>query len=125
MAFVASFWARAAACVLALLLIAAASGSVAAQGVTRFGPAPGDENAPVLLKADEITYDEALSVVTARGHVEISQGERVLLADVVSYNQKTEVMTASGNVSLLEPTGEVYFSDYAEFTNEMRDGVIS
>lgn len=125
MAFVALFLIRTAACALVLLLIAAGSGSASAQGITRFGPAPGDENAPVLLKADEITYDEDLSVVTARGHVEISQGERVLLADVVSYNQKTEVMTASGNVSLLEPTGEVYFSDYAEFTNEMRDGVIS
>lgn len=84
-----------------------------------------DTTQPALIKADEITYDESLSLVTARGHVEISQGDRVLLADVVTYNQKTTIMTASGNVSLMEPTGEVLFSNYAEFTNEMRDGVIS
>ena len=91
----------------------------------KFSPAPGTDNTPALIKADEITYDESLSLVTARGHVEISQGNRVLLADVVTYNQKTEVMTASGNVSLVEPTGEVFFSNYAEFTNQMRDGVVA
>lgn len=127
MAFVPSFLYRAVAFGLALLLAAAGPGGAAAQGLSpgRFAPAPGNENAPVLLKADEITYDEDLSLVTARGHVEIAQADRVLLADVVTYNQKTTVMTASGNVALMEPTGEVYFSDHAEFTNQMRDGVIA
>lgn len=127
MAFVPSFLLRAAAFGLAVLLAGLVSGSAIAQGLTpgRFAPAPGNENAPVLLKADEITYDEALSLVTARGHVEIAQEDRVLIADVVTYNEKTTVMSASGNVALMEPTGEVYFSEYAEFTNQMRDGVIS
>jgi len=127
MAFGPSFLFRAVALGLTVLLTLAGPGSVVAQGLSpgKFAPAPGNENAPVLLKADEITYDESLSLVTARGHVEISQGDRVLLADVVTYNQKTTVMTASGNVALMEPTGEVFFSEYAEFTNEMRDGVIA
>src|SRR5262245_30164457 len=39
---------------------------------------------PVLLQADEITYDRDLGVVTARGHVEIARGDRVVHADTVS-----------------------------------------
>ncbi len=84
----------------------------------------GAPELPFLLKADEITFDRTLGVVVAKGNVEISHGERVLLADTVSYNQKTDTVTASGNVSLLEPTGEVIFAEYAEFTNELKDGVI-
>ncbi len=79
---------------------------------------------PFLLKADEISFDRTRGVVVAKGNVEISYGEHVLLADTVSYNQKTDTVTASGNVSLLEPTGEVVFAEYAEFTNELKDGVV-
>jgi LPS-assembly protein len=111
----------------ALMLTLAAATPGLAQSLIpgKSAPAQGGEDQPVLLKADEITYDESLSLVTARGHVEISQGDRVLHADTVTYNEKTKVMTASGNVALMESTGEVYFSDYAEFTNEMRDGVVA
>ena len=82
------------------------------------------KNEPVLLTADKVEYSQDQSIVTASGHVEASQGDRVLLADTVSYNQKTGVVTASGHVSLLEPTGEVVFADYAELTNDMKDGII-
>src|SRR4051812_10914028 len=57
---------------------------------------------PVLLSADEVSYDRDLGVVTARGHVELSQGNRILLADTVSYNERSGTVAASGNVSLLE-----------------------
>ncbi len=82
-------------------------------------PAP-----PALLKADEVSVDEELGIVTASGKVEISQGDRVLTADSVSYNRRTDVVTATGNVVVVEPTGEVAFAEYAELTNEMRDGVM-
>ena len=79
---------------------------------------------PVLLTADEITYNEDLGVVVASGNVEISQGERVLQAQAVTYNQKTNTVTASGNVSLLEAKGDVIFADYVELTDDMKYGVI-
>ena len=50
----------------------------------------------------------------AKGHVEISQGGDILLADTVSYNQRTGTITASGNVSLVQPTGEIVFSEFIE-----------
>ena len=127
MAFISPFVFRIIAIAVALALVLVGPSAAFAQGLSpgKFSPASGTDNEPALIKADEITYDESLSLVTARGHVEISQGNRVLIADVVTYNQKTTVMTASGNVSLMEPTGEVYFSNYAEFTNQMRDGVLA
>jgi LPS-assembly protein len=83
---------------------------------------PYDREAPVLVKADEAAYDQELGIVTARGHVELSQSDRVLLADTVSYNQKTGVVIASGNVSMMEPTGEVMFANFMELHDQMRDG---
>ncbi|MFN4281480.1 MAG: LPS-assembly protein LptD [Alphaproteobacteria bacterium] len=85
---------------------------------------PATEEGAYLLKADEMDFDESLGLVVARGNVEISQGQRVLMADTVTYNQKTDIMTASGNVSLLEPTGDVLFSDYAEFTDDLKTGAV-
>jgi LPS-assembly protein len=83
-----------------------------------------DTGQPVLIQADEMTQDQELGNVVARGHVEITQGERVLFADTVSYNQKSNTVTASGNVILLEPDGDTVFADYVELTDSMREGVI-
>ncbi|MEK9660181.1 MAG: LPS assembly protein LptD, partial [Alphaproteobacteria bacterium] len=83
-----------------------------------------DRSQPVLLDADQLTYDENLGIVTASGNVELSQGDRVLRADSVSYNQRSNTVSASGNVILLEPTGEVLFAEYAEMTDDMREGFL-
>ncbi len=84
----------------------------------------GQSKEPALIRADEILYDEALGVVTASGNVEISQEDRVATADTVSYNLRTEVVTASGNVSIVEPNGDVFFADYVELTQDLREGFI-
>ncbi len=83
-----------------------------------------DTEMPALISADELTYDENLAVVTAKGNVEVAQGERVLLADTVTFNQRTEVVTASGNITLMEPSGEILFADFVELTDDMREGFI-
>ncbi len=82
----------------------------------------GDQ--PSLITADSITYDETIGIVTARGHVEISQQDRVLVADTVSYNRNTDVVIATGNVALLEPSGDVVFADYMEVTGDLREGFV-
>jgi LPS-assembly protein len=82
------------------------------------------QDRPTLLSADEVTYDENLEIVTARGNVEIAQDDRVLIADVVSYNIRTGVVTATGNITLVEPTGELVFADYVELSDDLRDGFI-
>lgn len=89
------------------------------------GQGPGAETSlPAVLKADEVTYDQDLDIVTASGNVEITQGDRILRADTVSFNRRANLVTASGNVTLLEPTGDVLFADYVELTENFRDGIV-
>jgi LPS-assembly protein len=79
---------------------------------------------PVLLSADEISYNEDLGIVVATGSVEISQGSRVLLADRVTYSERENTVSAIGHVSLLEPSGDVVFAEYMELTDDMKNGVV-
>lgn len=83
-----------------------------------------ERDVPILMTADELSFDDELGIATAKGNVEISQSDRVLLADMVSYNQRDDVVTASGNVILMEPTGEVLFAEFAELTDDMREGFL-
>ena len=81
-------------------------------------------NKPVLFQADQVEYDQDLGLTVARGHVELDQADQILLADTVTYNQRTDTVTASGHVSLLQPGGDIVFSDYMELQNDMREGFI-
>lgn len=83
-----------------------------------------EPHVPILMTADELQFDDELGIATAKGNVEISQNDRVLLADMVIYNQRDDVVTASGNVILMEPTGEVLFAEFAELTDDMREGFL-
>lgn len=79
---------------------------------------------PILLRADDITQDQELGIVVARGSVEVANGERVLLSDTLSYNQNAKTVTASGNVRLLEPDGTVLFSEFMELSEDLLEGTI-
>ncbi|MBV8534763.1 MAG: LPS-assembly protein LptD [Alphaproteobacteria bacterium] len=112
-------------CALALGIWAAVTPAVAQVGLGRQSfRSAGTENQPVLLTADEVSYDRDLQIVTARGHVEVTSGDRLIRADVVSYNEATKMVTASGNITLMEPTGDVLFGNYMEFTDDLKNGVI-
>lgn len=82
------------------------------------------KEAGYLFTADEVQFDQELGLIVARGHVEISQDDEILVADVVTYNQHTDTATASGHVALMEPGGDVTFADYAELRDNFRDGFV-
>ncbi len=86
--------------------------------------APVDGKGEFLLEADEVIYDRDNDIVTARGSVEISQGDRVVKADVLSYNRKRKLVTASGNVVLLEATGDTFFSDYLQISDDLSNAIM-
>ena len=92
------------------------------------GPAPAQQapsrSTPVLITADEVSYDRKRGLVVAKGNVEVSQGPRVLKADSLIYNQKTKTVVAYGKISLTEPTGEVIFADRIKLTDDLREGVV-
>jgi LPS-assembly protein len=99
---------------LLLMLLVAAASPAAAQD-------SGEK--PVLLLADEVSYDAQLHVVTAEGHVDVSRGDQHLLADVLRYYQDTDRIEAEGHVTLLEPGGETLFADKVTLSGDLKNGV--
>ena len=85
-------------------------------------PISGDQ--PVSFTADHFEYDRTNGIVTASGHVEAWQNDHLLRADKITFDRNTNVAAAQGNVVLVEPDGQVLFSDYAELTQGMRQGVL-
>ncbi|BAI72080.1 organic solvent tolerance protein [Azospirillum sp. B510] len=85
------------------------------------GAEAGSKQDPVLLTADQVTFDEVNSLVTASGNVELAQGKRSVRADKITYNQKTKVVIATGKIRLVEPSGDIVFADYAELTDDLKD----
>ena len=84
---------------------------------------------PLLFKADEVVYQEQNKIIIANGNVEISQyvlnaGWRVLHSDSLRFDQAQEKIFVSGNVKLKEPSGDIVFTDSAEFTGDFKKGII-
>ncbi len=82
-------------------------------------------NAPVDFEADNLTYNQETQTVEARGNVELIQAGRILRADMVSYNQATDTVVARGNVVLTDTTGDVYFADEFDLTDQMSQGFVT
>ncbi|TVR98440.1 MAG: LPS-assembly protein LptD [Rhodospirillales bacterium] len=103
---------------LGMALVLAMNAAAAAQ------PIDWTDDEPIVFTADELIYDHEREMVRAVGRVQIDHGGRILLADEVTYEQPRDLMTATGNVALLEPTGEVLFSDRVEITGDLRSGLL-
>ena len=118
----------AAAALLPPLLLAAtpAAAQFAAQRRTtgQASPTPVNKSDPVTFTADEVQYDRDHALVTATGAVEAWQNDHVLRADKVTFDRNTNIAAATGHVVIVEPDGQVLFSDYAELTEGLRDGVL-
>jgi len=82
------------------------------------------DDQPVVLTADKIDYLQQQDIVIASGHVEVVQGETLILADEIIYNRIKERITARGNVAVMDSTGSVMFSDEVEFRDDLYEGVI-
>ncbi len=79
----------------------------------------------VVLTADSVTRDDINKTVSAKGHVEFVQGASMLLAEHVIWNQNTDIVTATGDVKLVDDQGNIYFGDYLEITDDMRQAFIN
>ena len=112
---------------LLLLLTAASATDALAQlgSVLNSAEHPvAQRNQPVTFTADSVEYDRNNSLVMATGHVEAWQGDEVMRADRVTFDRNTGIAAAKGNVILLQPDGQVMFADYAEMTQDMKNGVL-
>jgi LPS-assembly protein len=79
---------------------------------------------PVLLRAQQVDYDQQNEVVYASGQVEIMQGDAIVLADAVMYDLKRDQVQAMGNVIMLEPSGHVFFASSVALKDDLKSGVI-
>ena len=87
-------------------------------------PQPLTQTEPVTFTAESVEYDRDNAIVTATGAVEAWQNDNVLRADRIVFDRTTNVAAASGNVVMVQNDGQVLFSDYAELTEGLRDGVL-
>ena len=111
---------------LSLLLAAHAQAQFAAGRRSPGTPAaqPLSRTEPVSFTADDVQYDRDNGIVTATGNVEAWQNDNVLRADKITFDRNTNVAAATGHVVVIEPDGQILFSDYAELTEGLRDGVL-
>lgn len=84
-----------------------------------------DPNAQLLLKADEVVYDNDNEVVTAVGNVQLDYDGYNVVAETVTYDQKTRRVKARGNVEILEPDGNRIYADEVDLTDDFGEGFVN
>ncbi|NTX55326.1 LPS-assembly protein LptD [Myxococcus sp. CA039A] len=65
----------------------------------------------VELAADFLTYEADKQLLTARGHCELRTSEMLLRSDEVTYDEANQVATATGNVMFVGPDGMAAVAD--------------
>src|ERR1700712_2459881 len=93
-----------------------------AQQATKGTLSKGD--AKMLVRADEMSYDNANASIAAIGNVQIYYAGATLEADKVIYDQKTKRLHAEGNARLTEADGKVTYGEIIDMTDDFRDGFI-
>src|SRR3954469_16391584 len=83
-----------------------------------------DPNAQMLVRADELQYDNANNRILAIGNVQIYYLGSSLEADKVVYEQVTKRMRAEGNARLTEADGKVVHGEIIDLTDQFRDGFV-
>lgn len=69
-----------------------------------------DDGQKIELKANEISYSPATSIITIKGNASISQEGSIVTGDIIIYNIATEQLTAESNDSvttILQPDAKV------------------
>ena len=82
-------------------------------------------NAPMLLQADELIYDNKNNKVRAKGNVEVFYNKHTLLADQIIYDRNLNILIAEGNVRIKEPGGAIVKADRIRLTDDFREGFIN
>ncbi|HEX2656173.1 MAG TPA: LPS-assembly protein LptD [Xanthobacteraceae bacterium] len=83
-----------------------------------------DQNAQMLVRADELHYDYTNSRVLAVGNVQMYYGGSTLEAAKLVYDQKTKRLRAEGNVRLIEADGKTVYGEILDLTDDFRDGFV-
>jgi LPS-assembly protein len=85
---------------------------------------PADPTAQMILRADELQYDNTNNRIIAVGNVQIYYKRSTLEANRVVYEQNTKRMRAEGNARFTEADGKVIHGEVIDLTDEFRDGFV-
>jgi LPS-assembly protein len=89
-----------------------------------FETGQNDPNAQMMVRADELQYDNTNNRILAIGNVQIYYKRSTLEADRVVYEQNTKRMRAEGNARLTEADGKVVHGEVIDLTDQFRDGFV-
>src|ERR1051325_11276634 len=91
---------------------------------SRFESGQSDPNAQMMVRADELQYDNVNNRILAVGNVQIYYQGSTLEADRVVYEQTTKRMRAEGNARLTEADGKSVRGEVIDLTDQFRDGFV-
>jgi len=91
---------------------------------SRFERGQTDQNAQMMVRADELQYDNVNNRILAIGSVQIYYQGSTLEADRVVYEQTTKRMRAEGNARLSEADGKIVKGEVIDLTDQFRDGFV-
>jgi LPS-assembly protein len=101
--------------------VAALTGGAYAQGLV---PA-AEDGAKMLLRANELTYNQDNKRVTATGGVQIYYNRYRMVAQRVEYDQNTGRVMATGNIEFIEPSGSRVYAEELDVTDDFGQGFIN
>ncbi|SMF50526.1 LPS-assembly protein LptD [Neorhizobium sp. CSC1952] len=87
-------------------------------------PAAGDD-AKLLLRANELVYNQDAQQVTATGGVQMYYNRYRMVAQRVQYDQRTGRVMATGNIELIEPGGTRVYADELDITDDFGEGFLN
>lgn len=82
-------------------------------------------DAKLLLRANELVYNQDAQRVTAAGGVQIHYGGYRMVAQQVEYNQQTGRVMARGNIELVAPDGNRIYADELDVTDDFGQGFLN
>ena len=97
----------------------------AAVGSALAAPAPATDGSKMLLRANELVYNQDVQQVTATGAVQIYYNRYRMVAQRVEYNQKTGRVMATGNIEMIEPSGNRIYAQSLDVTDSFSQGFIN
>ncbi|MCF6197793.1 MAG: LPS-assembly protein LptD [Hyphomicrobiaceae bacterium] len=106
------------------ILVLPVTSSIAQQNPILDPSLKSNPDAPMLLQADELIYDNKNNKVRAKGNVEVFYNKYTLLADEIIYDRNLNVLLAEGNVRIKEPDGAIVKAERIRLTDDFREGFI-
>ena len=83
------------------------------------------DDAKLLLRANELVYNQDAQQVTATGGVQMYYNRYRMVAQRVQYDQRTGRVMASGNIELIEPGGNRIYADELDVTDSFSEGFLN